>query len=360
MKHHRGQDQHGHALLLGLMVLMVVSAAWLGVGSSHRVEHRGVQTLQLAQARAALIHYAVSYIDHYGPQGAGPGHFPCPDTDPPVSYKNQTTEPWSKDGPNPPCGRHAVATGWLPRHVNVNGGRYHFHARPQQRLRYAVSGQFINNPINREVNPNTKGDIKLGQFNDIIAVLGLPSLSTISLYNEPEWSFGKLETDGAYAIVRADAIWQPLLQRVASWLLTQLNNAIELRCGGNDGLSSCAQEWLWPAECDATSATMLLHWLTDLPMHTACSESVEVVLTMPLWLEGVPISKHWFVRNHWYRFVDIQIDNVCKPSPGLCRVGLINNSKPTHTDNIHLPDASSHVRPRRIRLKLASVNAVLP
>lgn len=319
-----GQSQSGYALLLGLMALMVVSAIWLGAASAHRVNYKKTQTLQLSQARDALIHYAVNYIDHYGVQGAGPGHFPCPDTDPPEHSNVQLTDPWIKDGPNPPCGKSQIASGWLPRHVNVNNGRYHFHSRSQQRLRYAVSNQFINNPINRVVNADSVSDIKLGQFDNVIAVVSLPSYEFELDRSMPQWSFEELINNSAYAVVRTDDILKPLMRRVGSWLLGQLNSALEQFCRNGSNSTGCAQEWAWQVKCEALADTMLLHWLTRNAIDASCPESTESLLASKLWLEDVPLKRHWFVRNRWYQFIDLQIDGSCKPELAAhCRFAIV-------------------------------------
>lgn len=136
--------QGGYSLLLSVFMLLVVGGLGVGGTALYAPRLSTNETMELGRAREALMHYAINYIDHYGPQGAGLGHFPCPDTDKPTGKDRSQ---WHLDGPNPPCGRDAVQTGWLPRHVSGASGRYHFHTRNKQRLLYAVSGNFINNPL---------------------------------------------------------------------------------------------------------------------------------------------------------------------------------------------------------------------
>jgi len=208
--------QSGYAILFSLFVLLGASGIWFagyGVQQSSRNPDR---TVELEQAKQALISYAVNYVDHYGPQGAGIAHFPCPDTDKPDPNHD---DPWVRDGPNPPCGRQRIAHAWLPRHVNTASGRFHFHNRYRQQLWYAVSDQFINNPLNRVVNPAVGGDISIGGVDDIIAVITAPATDVPDLEPYIWWEARDRDTSKfAYTLIRTSDIKVPAMQRTADWL----------------------------------------------------------------------------------------------------------------------------------------------
>ncbi len=110
---------------------------------------------KLNQARIGLLSYALSYADNYRASGAGPGHLPCPDTDPPDDGNP------GNDGPNPPCGQLVQSAGRIPRLIHLDStsqsGAKVIDIYPPPSLQdrqpwYVVSGDMINNPINRVIN----------------------------------------------------------------------------------------------------------------------------------------------------------------------------------------------------------------
>lgn len=284
-------NQLGYALLLSLFLMLGVSGVWFaGTGvyeSSHNRNHRN-QTLELERARQALISYAVNYVDHYGAQSAGIGHLPCPDTDSPVESQDNS---WALDGPNPPCGAQAVELGWLPRHVNTSSGRYLFHTRIRQRLHYAVSGRFVNNPLNRTVNPATVGDISVGNFNDIVAVLTVPTLGATDATAQAWWEGDDIEANHvAYAIIRTNDIRVAAMRRVANWLLARLN--------------AQATKPL----CELGHELELLRWLSSAAASSDCATYKDKLLAEFAIFEGVPYARHWFFRNKWFEHIKIEIN----------------------------------------------------
>jgi len=302
-------NQRGYSVLVSLIVLLGLGSVWVAAITKQTISQTADQTLELDQARAALINYAVNYIDHYGAQSAGVGHLPCPDTDSP---DNAQPDAWHRDGPNPPCAKHAVEHGWLPRHVTVRDGRYHFHTRAQQRLLYAVSGKFVNNPVGRIVNPSTEGNFSVGQFTDVIAVLATPPLDT-DLVNTQFWlSADSLARHGvAYSMIRTADIRTQAMQRVGGWLARQLNNAAVQRCESIDEGNHCGLEQHDLSQCDIDNKYVLLHWLNNRFSPIVCESHRQRLLSTFTLLEEVPIQRHWFMRNKWFDFVELLFDENC-------------------------------------------------
>ncbi len=282
--------QRGYSLLLSLFALAGLGGAGLISAASYQQISTHYQTLELSRARDALISYAVNYIDHYGAQSAGIGHLPCPDTDNPDSTQ---ADAWRLDGPNPPCAANAVERGWLPRKVDVVGGRYHFHTRAKQGLLYEVSGRYVNNPLSRVVNPATTGDITVGGHTGVVAVLKT-----------------SMETDAAYTLIRTADIRQQAMQRVGAWLVDKLATAWRMRCS-QPAATTCVAGYFLLADCELRATEELLHWLHIKPVSGDC-ESYKTLLksTYALW-DDVPFNRHWFVRNAWGDFIELQLDHNC-------------------------------------------------
>jgi len=150
-------SQAGAALLVFFVLLASSGFAFLFGGSyivqSGRASYPTLNDrLELMQSRQALLSYSSLYPFLYGPRGAGPGHFPCPDTDSSVHFNALD---WSRRaGPNPPCGSSIKTTGNLPSHINIGNKRYLVHSKIMSPVSYQVSTGVINNPVNRPVNPN--------------------------------------------------------------------------------------------------------------------------------------------------------------------------------------------------------------
>ncbi len=300
-------QQDGYSLLLSLFLLLGIGSAWFAIGSHLSVKNHYRQTLALEQARIALISYAVNYIDHYGAQGAGVGHFPCPDTDQ-ANIKHK--DPWHLDGPNPPCSQHDILTGWLPRHVSVEAGRYHFHARQQQRLRYAVSSRFINNPTNRIVNPSVSTGISIDQFDDVIAILVAPALDTSRSNDSASWHITNLSANHAYTLIRISDVLPAALVRVGAWLAESLNTALGLNCP-NDGLEIPCDSQFEPIQyCGLSNDAMLLYWLDRQMLAYFCANADDLEPNT-MRVEAVSAKQHWFIRNQWSQHVELTVDDAC-------------------------------------------------
>lgn len=318
--------QRGYSLLLSLFVIVTVSGVLLAGTTVSTASRKSAQTLELSLAKAALISYAVNYIDHYGAQGAGIGHLPCPDTDAPLSDNSNMgqADPWHRDGPNPPCSKNAVELGWLPRHVSVRNGRYHFHARARQRLRYAVSGRFVNNPIGRTVNPSTMGDIAVANFTDVVAVLMVPPLVS-ELDNRDQWTRLErmLTTSSSYALIRTSDIQTQALRRTGGWLLEQLNRAESQRCLATEN-AGCGLIKRAQVTCEFSEKLLLLHWLDVRANNVDCENYSQALASATTLLEDVPINRHWFFRNEWFRYVEFVVHESCNQNESLlCEFALL-------------------------------------
>lgn len=283
--------QSGYALLLSLFVVLGVGSFWLVGSSALYFPNYRNQALELERAKQALISYAINYIDHYSAQGAGVGHLPCPDTDSPdLSH----SDPWVRDGPNPPCARQDVELGWLPRHVSTKSGRYHFHNRNRQRLWYAVSGKFINNPLNRIVNPSTVGNINVGGFDDVVAVLTLPDLELGQEQSLAWWMGDNIELNRfPYTVILNNDIRVPAMRRVSDWLLARLNPEMN------------------PSPCELGAELNMLHWVSNRSVNPDCAAHKKELLSEFALLEGVPYARHWFVRNEWFDYLEFKFEPVC-------------------------------------------------
>lgn len=137
--------QHGIALLVLLAFFVMGGLAWF-LGQTNRLTQTRVDrdtatAASLAQAKKALIAYAVTYGDTH--PGQTPGYLPCPDMD--------------NDGSSDTCGNKGeIAIGRLP---------YRTLGLPDLRdangecLWYVVSGSFKNNPDPDNLNWDSIGQL---------------------------------------------------------------------------------------------------------------------------------------------------------------------------------------------------------
>ena len=312
-------NQSGYSMLLALFILFGIGGLWVGGSWSVESAYHRDRTAELGKARTALISYATNYIDHYGVEGAGPGHLPCPDTDAPDANDGEVVngvanrkDPWVRDGPNPPCSKSVVESGWLPRHVNTNAGRYHFHTRQRQRIWYAVSGRYINNPLNRVVNPDTVGNIDLGQGGNIVAVLTIPPLYADAMVPPLWWrNSGSVPQGSAYTVIRTSDLRESVMRRVASWTVTRLNLAARERCVADTNGPACQQSTYIGHTCSFNAEVELLFWLSEELSASTCND-IELELRSAFELfDGAPYARHWFVRNGWFDYIDFKISPAC-------------------------------------------------
>lgn len=165
--------REGGGVLLVLLVLLlsVALVASLGLTGGHPPsQHASAVSAQLAQARDALIEYAVSYPQNYHVNAAGPGKFPCPDT--------------NGDGNSGPrCPQLAI--GLLPDDfVTATGTVQELQLERNlatEPLWWVVAGAFRNRPApsgspshSMILNANTDPLLRLDGFTDVIGLLIAP------------------------------------------------------------------------------------------------------------------------------------------------------------------------------------------
>lgn len=321
--------------MLMLLVLISGSAWWLNAAtgtmlqtSSHGYNLQADQWAMI-NARQSLLSYASLYAYFYGPSGAGPGHLPCPDTDSrvPVAIRR----PFAGDGPNPPCGSSSNSNGHLPRHVSLPGNRYAFHSEPHQRFEYSVYADVVNNPINRIVNPSLLATVQ--SRNAIAATIESDVISTtVDVDRRPE-----------VRITHA-ALLQAVKPAVAAWFLdvverSQLGSCQSLgenessrksvRTQETHDVSDAGQSYSsmltqrcrrlseLRAMCHSTldenghahgkANAVLLLLIDQLPEVDQCVTEHPGDSTM----ERVAINRHWFVRNRWHEWLQIDTSEDC-------------------------------------------------
>src|SRR3972149_987667 len=176
MNSHRGR-QSG-AALLALVFVVVVTSTYvlvLRLNAATRPYMREQHSLaRLQDAKQALLAYAVVYPELPGTTDltAGPGHLPCPDTD-------------NNGNPDPPCGSAptSVVTGRMP------GGKYlgisDYQDNSGERLWYALSGNFRNNPKLQPMNSDTPGQLSVDGVTDVVAVIFAPGSPTETQTGRP-------------------------------------------------------------------------------------------------------------------------------------------------------------------------------
>ena len=316
--------QRGYAMLLLMPSLLALTVSISIVQPT--IDNMRIRQLQvLADVRQQLIAYSASYLESYKPTGAGPGHLPCPDTDhSPDEYQVQAG--LRGDGPNPPCGSHSIAVGKLPRHISHGKSRYAFHLEDKHALWYAVDTRFINNPVNRVVNPDTTGRIRLNGelpaaavifFPDEGASIWMQAQNVVSIRLRKALQGGQgLETFeksvSQYVLITPGALLEAVTQRVALWLHGHYRAAGLLDCASN---RPCVYASTLPCNIPQRDKMMLL--MLSFNRVIVCDGSaVDIDRTnryvSDARLDAVFLRRHWFYRNDWWRFVDIQLEDACE------------------------------------------------
>jgi len=247
---HGHRQQRGAGLLI--LLLIVISVAIVVFVSRPVSVQRNLDADQktyqaLVHAKQALIAYAATYPDFVNPT-FGPGYLPCPDSD--------------NDGsPNPPCGtQNDPAVGRLPwgsldlADLNDATG---------QRLWYALSENYKNNPKTSPMNSDSDGRLTLDGATDIVALVFAPGIpvtgntsrtnpNNVSAYLEGENADGDADftaqisatqNDRILAITRAD------LMRVAEKrVIAEMRNLLSAY------YSACSY-YPYPAPFDPQGAT---------------------------------------------------------------------------------------------------------
>lgn len=325
--------QKGSGLLLLLLFLLSGSLLWsrevvsVQGGSMLSLQHARAESQRLQSSRQALLTYSALYPFLYGPRGAGPGHFPCPDTD--ALGFARSHHPSPGDGPNPPCSRGEILSGLLPRHISLPSHRYAFDTSASGIHTYSVSGSVINNPLDRLVNPELANQMG-SQDPYVVRVVSehvggklMAPISATALLQAVQpallaWTSDRLRALSRSACLQS-AYWysihqtennptmdtenrcDPVLERILECSFSNLTvlhpdqNGAEYPAIGQtqDGRSrdSLLQQTLW--------AVLLLD---DLPDEFDCSENVLSIQTV----EAVPLPAHWFFRNRWHQWLTIR------------------------------------------------------
>lgn len=344
--------ERGVVVLLLVVLISLAGSVLLGVNSlrvSTPAHHRALNLkADLLHAHKALISYTVHYPYLYGARGSGTGHFPCPDLD---GKTEPTGTAWSlRLGPNPPCGQHAAAEGWLPAHISFPNHRYSFDADRSAPVSYRVSGLFVNNPVNRVVNPAV-------MLNAQQASLPVVELYQTATTNEDSY------TGSTRAVITPIQMLLSTKPSVASWFVNRLGHLGSLNCSVSsiqglktlrvslndsnnlsDGMKPVLDEWCQHVfetikRCSASipspatpifmhrrglvdelsiESTTYSQFLTFLmadeyPDNYDC----ETVPEAQLHIEGVLAKSHWFVRNRWAPWIKLVIDEGCYPDLAL-------------------------------------------
>ena len=280
------------------------------------------QIRQLHRAKQALIAYAVTYTDNYGPTGAGPGHLPCPDRDPPDDGNS------NNDGPDPPCSNSSSQVGRLPRltlaenrTVNDDGlsddNRFKLlEFFPQQSFLdrqpwYWLDDGFINNPLNRQVNTSTVTARQNSHGRDVVAVLLAPGAEFGNTQQRPGLNmddyveilattlrdgrafsrdYDYMSNDLQVFIYR-DEIMRPVVQRVAEFITRQATSR----------LSDLVQAFAAGTACE-----MPMEGQPDLRLATCFDWLLDDNV-----LESFPSHRHWYFRNGWHELTGVAVGRDC-------------------------------------------------
>ncbi len=324
----------GYALLTvlpALLVMTVFSTSLIPANVVININHLE----SLADAKHRLLAYSASYADIYNATGAGPGHLPCPDTDiTPDSYQVQLG--LNSDGPNPPCGKHSIAIGKLPRHISHAKQRYAFHLEDKHDLWYAVDTRFINNPVNRVVTPDTVGRIHWHKQKQAVALVfklkeGSGFKADILAGDVGKLRQALLGGSGAQELaglishsvmITPTALMSVVTARVALWMEDMITNHNNALCEQN---KACIQ--LSGLRCAVALQDKLLLSVLDNANDLSCTQSAADVIRVAAYvndayLDGVLFRQHWFYRNRWWHYVEVEVSPRCVESSEPCRIHL--------------------------------------
>lgn len=285
-----------------------------------------VESKQLTSERQRLIYYAVDYANLYGHGGAGPGHFPCPDTD--VSNKHP--------GPNPPCGSNRVASGKLPDGVGRRGVRIAFSHSLIARSWYSVVKELVNNPALPIGDDRWPSNTKLTD-----------SLTGYVQLKQPS---------GQSRVIAHKQLHKPVYRWVRAWLVNQwLTNPLshcervptfESALSLTDALDSViaievSNHYIVLARCQPNAQAMTIlgrSMSSDTNDPSNPSQAVSKHCSLPSELctlvaddylfallgnnvnewQGVPLKRHWFIRNGWLGQAELQVHSNCIQPNATC------------------------------------------
>ena len=344
-------QQRGLVVLVLLVLTSLAASALLSVHSVRltTATHKKVlnQKADLLHARNALVSYTVHYPYLYGARGSGTGHFPCPDKD---GRTESTGSVWSlRLGPNPPCGSLSTAEGWLPAHISFSNHRYSFTTHLSAPIHYRVSGGFINNPVNRTVNPAVM--LKAQQQSVSVVELKQSARNNNESYR-----------NNAKAVVTPALMLLSTKPSVAAWLVKRMGELDSLTCllfaeqsvehqeESTDapvdlpaGHKTTQQEWCSQfhevsKRCVKSAPFTTVALIINRPNHISDlrisekthSQLITLLLAdefsqnydcnmspnLQLLIDGVSAKFHWYVRNDWAHWTTLVIDKNCFVYPG--------------------------------------------
>lgn len=331
--------------------------------------------IQAEQARQNLLSYASSYALFYGPRGAGLGHLPCPDIDislpvgqgghdgpdPPCASQRRAT--WHDDV-NASQLQHSklpdAVAGYLPRQISLPNYRFAFGEQHTQRFHYAVSDAIINNPVNRIVNPGT------------LATARHPSPAVLAelIYQAPGFYRGSAIRTSP---LTRESLLQVIRPAVAAWVVGRLGSTGWLMClaqlqgwepsaapparttgaAGTDdheaeelvtepstgSLTPCRDGQGWLRSCRSLRADGAAQAGLNLQADTAAqpvnvpfielSDAQQALVVMladavpqttpcnsvqlrEMFVEHIPATEHWFFRNRWHHWVQLDTSSPCR------------------------------------------------
>jgi type II secretory pathway pseudopilin PulG len=182
MRSHRikRHTQQGGALMILVLVLVIAGATSLFSvldGSGVKVERDKKTAAALAEAKVALIGYALKSGVSSGQ--ARPGDLPCPDNNAPGTLEGQSTTPCAAGA----LGRLPWKTLGIPDLRDGEG----------ERLWYAVSSNFKNNPRAAILNSDTQGTISLRNSAGILVNDGTAESAAIAVVIAPGFPLLRLD-----------------------------------------------------------------------------------------------------------------------------------------------------------------------
>lgn len=342
--------QTGIVIVLLVIILSMLSIAVTGAlpHLSAAYDHSAAdpQTIltrssDLLEARQALLSYTTLYPYLYGPGGAGPGHFPCPDIDG-RQIRGETI--WAQNlGPNPPCGSLLKSTGRLPNHISFSSHRYLVHSRLESDIDYQLSDKFVNNPVNRRVNPTT---IQTGSSR-----IEPPIRLSTSMQSPGSSTLNSVATNISSAVVLASAKLS-----VASWTTQRLLAVYGLVCverlflyglnvnrdeqpsamtppdhGDDIENEQCQRRVALLRQCAKAvneesqrvvklPAKIVLNLFSDLDLDDLqntsdneldCGWQDVPITNSTISIEGIPARRHWFYRNAWADWIQFHVSTKC-------------------------------------------------
>lgn len=328
----------------------------------------------LNKAKTALLAYAVTYADNYNPSGAGPGHLPCPDLDPPDDNNPRN------DGPNPPCSRVQRQAGRVPRlttatrdhlprtheavsadapdafnnfrHLDDNRHKvlefYPLRTHLDQQPWYQVADGFINNPLNRQVNRSSQSTLSTRHDDEWVAMLIAPgaplndSAQQRPSINADDYleqanagnalQTGRVQVTRDYSPLSNDVVMpvyldelMPLVElRIAGFVRERLLDFREFYCPMGSTAESRAPETANCFPYAATTAEADNQQSNEEELSLAACRSGLQQGRLPItngdcpaslssqgMLQGTDLSRHWFIRNDWPAFFSYRLAADC-------------------------------------------------